>query len=972
VVVSDVRRLGGTRLVGRQREMARVRSCVDAVQAGGAALLEVVGDPGIGKSRLLAETEQVAAQARLTVITGSASQFEREVPFAAFVRLLDRVAASPAAAGPPEQPAPQPGGGAGPDVERFRFYRQVRDWLGTQPHGLALLLDDLHWADAGSLELAQFLLRHPPAVPLLLAVAYRPRQASARAAEAFTADSPDLVRERLDLAPLGVTEIGTLTGIAGAEARRLHAASGGNPFYALALSGSAVPAEPLHPAGTDQIPPAVVAAVRAEMAAVPPPDLAVLQAAAVAGDPFDPSLVADLVERPFPQVLDALDALAGRDLVRAEPSEPGRLRLRHPLLRSIAYHEIPPGQRLTLHARAAGALRDRGEDVVTLAPHLARSAQPGDTGAAQALTAAARQILATAPDTAARWLRKALQLTPDPATTRTAAATPPADAAGPVGAAGPADSVGTARWRLELLLADAEVSSGRVEVGRAVLQQLLDRLPAQAGELRVEAVMRSAFADRLLGRYGQATALLAGTLESTPDGEDTTVLLAVEAVTCSLLRCSSDAHRYVERAARSATAVGRPELTAAASIIAAMNGAFHGDVAGALARLAEAVPVLDGAHDEALFRLMDPLEQLGWAELLLERTADAATHFDRGLDVTRRHGQVQITPYLFIGRCLAFARRGLIDTSLAAADDADEAARLIGSQTMQAMAMAMRATALMWRDGPDEALRVAEAAVRRNERTGSDWWAAVARRILARCQLMVGNPAAARHTLLGSGTDLPLADVEVCAHPMWFAALAEIEAALGEQEASRRWLLRAEQAAGEVGLRGQRAYVQVAAARLAGAAGDGPRALSLAIDAVLGFDQVGQPLDAAVARLTAAGALARAGRWQEATHHLAEARTAAERGGATWFLAQVTGMQRQIASGAGRTEAPAAEARPMELTAREWEIARLAGEGLSNVQIAFRLHVTPKTVEAHLTRIYRKLGVRSRSGLARTVAGLDP
>src|SRR5205823_77916 len=183
----------------------------------------------------------------------------------------------------------------------------------------------------------------------------------------------------------GVTEIGTLAGIAGAEARRLHVASGGNPFYALALSGTPFPDEPLDPATADQIPPAVVAAVRAELAALPQLELAVLHAAAVAGDPFDPSLVAALVEQPFTAVLDALDVLAGRDLVRAEPSQPGRLRLRHPLLRSIVYREIRPGQRLTLHARAAAALLGRGEHVVTRAPHLARSALPGDTGAAHAL-----------------------------------------------------------------------------------------------------------------------------------------------------------------------------------------------------------------------------------------------------------------------------------------------------------------------------------------------------------------------------------------------------------------------------------------------------------------------------------------------------------------------------------------------------------------------------------------------------------
>src|SRR5262249_56909134 len=125
--------------------------------------------------------------------------------------------------------AGDPAAATHPGVERFRFYRAVRDRLAARPRGLALLVDDLHWADPASLELLEYLLRHPPATPLLLAVAYRPRQVSPRAAGVFTVGGSELLRERLDLAPLGVTEIATLTGSGAVEARRLHAASGGNP-----------------------------------------------------------------------------------------------------------------------------------------------------------------------------------------------------------------------------------------------------------------------------------------------------------------------------------------------------------------------------------------------------------------------------------------------------------------------------------------------------------------------------------------------------------------------------------------------------------------------------------------------------------------------------------------------------------------------------------------------------------------------
>src|SRR5262249_46753109 len=158
-----------------------------------------------------------------------------------------------------------------------------------------------------------------------------------------------------------------------------------------------------------------------------------------------------------------------------------------------------------------------------------------------------------------------------------------------------------------------------------------------------------------------------------------------------------------------------------------------------------------------------------------------------------------------------------------------------------------------------------------------DWWAAVARRGLARCQLGGGNLAAARHALLGTGADLNLAEGEAGAHPLWLGPPARVGGGAGPPGGAARRAGRggtpgrragAEAAAERTGLRGQHAFVSVAAARLALDAGDPARAADLATAAVAGFDHIGQPLDAAVARLTAAGALARTGRWPEATDHL--------------------------------------------------------------------------------------------------------
>src|SRR5262249_34779212 len=170
-----------------------------------------------------------------------------------------------------------------------------------------------------------------------------------------------------------------------------------------------------------------------------------------------------------------------------------------------------------------------------------------------------------------------------------------------------------------------------------------------------------------LGRYRPATALLDGVLASAGDDE-ATVLLAAEAVSCSLQRCSTDSHRYAERARSAAAAASKPELAAVASMIVALNGAFHGEIADAQAQLgAAAAGGVDARTEEAVSGVMARLKQLGWVELLLERSTDALAHFDRGLDISRRHGQAHFTPYLLIGRCLALTRRGQVGAALESA-----------------------------------------------------------------------------------------------------------------------------------------------------------------------------------------------------------------------------------------------------------------------------------------------------------------
>ena len=173
-------------LVGRAAELDSFDLLLDELERGRACALELVGEPGIGKTRLLAELAARADARGCLVLTGSASELESDLPFWVFVdaldeyvqglerqrlALLDDDVRAELAQVLPSLPAVAAGRGVPLQHERYRAHRAVRALLervaATRP--LVLVLDDLHWADPGSVELVGALLRRPPAAPVLMA-----------------------------------------------------------------------------------------------------------------------------------------------------------------------------------------------------------------------------------------------------------------------------------------------------------------------------------------------------------------------------------------------------------------------------------------------------------------------------------------------------------------------------------------------------------------------------------------------------------------------------------------------------------------------------------------------------------------------------------------------------------------------------------------------------------------------------------
>ncbi len=311
----------------------------------------VSGEPGIGKSRLLEEAGRRAAASGADVFEGRASELERDFPFGAFIDALDPHLASLhrsalQALGEGQRrllgfvfPALAVAARESTLVaqERFRCYRAVAELLVVLAlrRPLVLILDDLQWADAASMELLDHLLRRPPDAPVLLLVAHR---------AGFSAGAQLPVGDRLELTAFSREESDALLGDElGPEARdRVYRESGGNPFYLEHLL-RAERRDSLGDAGRVEgeildldVPAPVRDALARELAELGEQTRNVLQGAAVAGDPFTPELVAEIGQEDAAHVLRALDRAIAVGLV-AGTETPVLFRFRHPIVRRAVY-----------------------------------------------------------------------------------------------------------------------------------------------------------------------------------------------------------------------------------------------------------------------------------------------------------------------------------------------------------------------------------------------------------------------------------------------------------------------------------------------------------------------------------------------------------------------------------------------------------------------------------------------------------
>ncbi len=384
--------------------------------AGAPGLVVVSGEPGIGKTRLVAELASSAHGGGATVLYGR-SEEELDVPFRPWAEALGHLVAHLSDAvltahlhewggdigrlvtglDVPEPPRTDP------DSERLRLFGAVTDLLtrAGEESPLLVVLDDLHWADESSLPLLRHLVRNVGEARVLVVGTYRDTDLART--HPLAAALADLRREagveRVDLTGLGHDEVTVFLSRAGGGevdpeqvavlAEMVWRETEGNPFFIgeilvhLVESGALVHREGRWEGDRGLIeqiglPEGIREVIGRRLAGLDEATNELLRAAAVIGSAFDAAVLAAVAEREVDDVVTVLDAAGARRLVVEDDDVLDRFRFAHALVRQTILEELWTSRRVRLHHRVALALEARGASPADLVHHFGEAAALAD------------------------------------------------------------------------------------------------------------------------------------------------------------------------------------------------------------------------------------------------------------------------------------------------------------------------------------------------------------------------------------------------------------------------------------------------------------------------------------------------------------------------------------------------------------------------------------------------------------------
>jgi DNA-binding CsgD family transcriptional regulator len=928
-------------LLEREDEVAQLATRLDAAAAGDGSVVAIEGAAGIGKSMLVAAAVQRAGEAGMLVLSARCGELEQDFGYGVVRQLFG----APLAAMSSEERGRSLSGAAGlaaaalsvgetetghcanPGAVLHGLYWLTANLAAEQP--LLIVVDDAHWADSASIAFLSYLARRIEGLASLVVYATRVAEGAGDVLPASA--EPGLVgtvlRPRV-LSDRATAElVGRLLGADSSEefARACQTATGGNPFLlgellrALQADGI-VPSKESCDAVARIAPDTISRAILARLRRLGATATALAFAVAVLGRSADLRHAAALADLDLGAAGEAADALTRAAVLRdARPLE-----FIHPVVRTTIYAEIPAAQRAASHRRAAQLLESEGAAPAELAAHLLATDPIGDPAVVECLRAAAVEVRDRgANDAACAYLARALAEPPRAAVR--------ADILFALGSAalavGRADAIGCLREALEgdldpglrlaagLEFTAALVHGGQVAQGIELLEELGDGLVAD-GE--VEAAMQ------IEGRW-----LCVAQLDPATCGRVTARLARYE----GRLRGDSNGERLLLTSMAFDAAHRQVSSTYAADL------AERGLAGGRL--------LLEQYPHAANFVLAT------WTLVVADRLERADQLMTLAIEHALARGSVLAFAIATAHRCHVRLRQGQIADAEAEARSCLEGAGhawILGRPLLIACVL----DAMVERTGP-EACRtfLAEQDVEEDLATG----AATSRLLLSRGhhRLVAGDPAGAlrdfeqiRSRELRSGREMN-----------GFAtrgSMALAHARLGEHEHAREL---AEQELERARIWGAPSTLSFAL-RVAGTVAGGDEGIELLRQAASSVAHSPALYERALALTEYGAALRRAGHRREAREPLREALALADRGGAHRTAARA--RDELLASGARPRRAALTGAD--SLTPSERRVCRLAGDGLTNREIAQALFVTVRTVEGHLRQAYIKLDISRREQLA--------
>jgi DNA-binding CsgD family transcriptional regulator/predicted ATPase len=914
-------------LVGRAAECARTEGLLNAAHGGRSEVLIVRGEPGVGKSALLRYALERATQAGLTTISARGIESESEIPFAGLADLIRPVRQAISSI-PETQQAVLAGALAlGPPIpgDRFAVCAATLSLLAAAAEQKPLLcvVDDIQWLDASSAEAVVFAARRVEAEGIGVLIALRE-------GERATIDLSDFPTLRLDgLNEQAAIDLLTATqpGLTAEVALQLNAAVRGNPLALLEIpallseaeqSGAAPLPDPL-PVG-----PNLERAFLRRVRGLPrDAQRALVAAAASESGDLTPILRAmELMRLPA----GALDAAESSGLVSIEGAQ---LRFRHPLLRSAVYEAAGPVDRRSAHGALATALDDeRFAD--RRAWHLAAAATAPDEAVAGALELTAeRSKSRRGYGAAAQALVRAASLSPSP--------------------------VNRARRLLDA--AKALQLAGKSVEALGVLDAAMSNLPDDAARSEIE-LLRAEIEMWVAAPMTAHRRLVAEAARlETSDPSAAAVVLAEAVVACTMAAEISLALKTARRAHVLASQADAPApLLVDIALASALVLSGHADEASALieellGHLAASGPA-DKRGIHYLIHLLMTCERIDQARLILLRFISEARHA----------GAVGALPYeLALLSELEF-RCGDLPAAYAAGTEsvrlAHETAQ--GSSAGYSLVALARVEAAQGRQHDCRRHAAAAVAVAREHGNGSVFHYANA--ALGLLELGLGSLTEATSRF---ETVVRLAHENGVREPnqgQWQPDHIEVLTRIGRRDEANRAL-----SAFEVDTaRTNRLWARATLARCRGYLAENgyENHFEDALELHLSSPSA-SAFEIARTRLCYGEVLRRKRDRIQAREQLRAALQTFEELGAEPWAARARAELSATGESARKRKVPSSR----DLTPQELQIALAVAGGATNREAASRLFLSPKTVEAHLSSLYRKLEIRSRTDLARLFAG---